>query len=784
MNDDTILQSQISSITILIIDDDVDDCVRLEAYLVKKGISLSVLHEVEKLIDQVVHCVPKLILLDSQFPGGGEKIYRSLKTDERTSAIPVILIIDPEDDDLEGELAKVDVLIRPIRSRQVVTRLEQYLLIDELAEQLQIKDETILKRSNELEVASRMGQQITTILDPNKLTQEVVKLLQERFDYYFVSIWQLNDRQDILSLRAGIGRDNYQPFSTYFTLHKDTVHSIVASVARSGEAYNSRDVSQDSVYMYREELPEARSELALPLRIGPRMVGVLDMESDQLDAFGVELCTIFQSLANQVAVAIRNAELYDLQKQRRAQAELLERIGRALSSTLDIRDVQTRILIEVASVVPYRFGFVYLREGENLRQVTHQGDSQTDTEQDEKIIPLRQGSALCQIIDTGEPLVVDDLTSAPGWHASEIPSDDFSWLGVPLTAGDRVIGILALTRADPLAFGPSDVIFLSTFAAQAAIALENAGLYAEIQRFSLHLEELVDERTHQLDEAYRNLQILDNSKSDFINFTAHELRTPITVIKGYLSMLKNDATILANDYLSNVVTSSLGGVNRLHEIVNSMLDVARINSQVLNPVCEWVDLPVALQSVQVEFEQDLAERNIALEVQLMKDIPRLYADPSLFYKVFYNVIINSIKYTPDGGKIRVSSQTQTDASGDLHVEILIQDTGIGIDPEHHVLIFDQFYQTGKLALHSSGRTKFKGGGPGLGLAIARGIVLAHGGRIWVESEGHNEETCPGSCFHILMPVNGPKKEDEGSTQEDTKDGDVNEGQEDTEKLLV
>ena len=83
---------------------------------------------------------------------------------------------------------------------------------------------------------------------------------------------------------------------------------------------------------------------------------------------------------------------------------------------------------------------------------------------------------------------------------------------------------------------------------------------------------------------------------------------------------------------------------------------------------------------------------------------------------------------------------------------MVGDTGVGIDPEHHELIFEKFYQRGEVALHSSGRTKFKGGGPGLGLAIVRGIVQAHDGKIWVESEGHDEQRCPGSRFHILLPL--------------------------------
>ena len=112
-----------------------------------------------------------------------------------------------------------------------------------------------------------------------------------------------------------------------------------------------------------------------------------------------------------------------------------------------------------------------------------------------------------------------------------------------------------------------------------------------------------------------------------------------------------------------------------------------------------------------------------------------------------NVISNAIKYTPDGGKITIDGRTLPG-----FIEVIVADTGIGISTENQSLIFEKFGQLGRVELHSSGKTKFKGGGPGLGLPIARGILEAHGGSIWVESDGHDEIKCPGSTFHILVPA--------------------------------
>jgi signal transduction histidine kinase len=125
----------------------------------------------------------------------------------------------------------------------------------------------------------------------------------------------------------------------------------------------------------------------------------------------------------------------------------------------------------------------------------------------------------------------------------------------------------------------------------------------------------------------------------------------------------------------------------------------------------------------------------------------IYADPERIYQALRNILSNAIKFTPDKGSITVDGRTLPG-----FIEITVADTGIGISSENQTLIFEKFGQLGRVDLHSSGKTKFKGGGPGLGLAIARGIVEAHGGTIWVESEGHDEKKLPGSTFHVLIPA--------------------------------
>lgn len=289
----------------------------------------------------------------------------------------------------------------------------------------------------------------------------------------------------------------------------------------------------------------------------------------------------------------------------------------------------------------------------------------------------------------------------------------------------------------------------------ADVAAENAHLYEEIIQFSEGLEFKVQERTVELREAYDKLERIDRNKSEFLHVVSHELRTPMTVFTGYSQMLLGDSTIQANAYLSQIAGKIRSSAQELQEIVNTMLDVVKIDSGILEPIFRPLALSTIFQRLEQAFQPALQDRHIALRLIHMDSLPSVEADEELLFKVFHQLTTNAIKYTPDGGEItiagRVLKKGQPDTP-DGGVEIVVEDTGIGIEPKAQELIFTKFYQTGEVDMHSSGRTKFKGGGPGLGLAIARGIVEAHGGRIWVESPGYDETTFPGSKFHVVLPL--------------------------------
>jgi signal transduction histidine kinase len=255
------------------------------------------------------------------------------------------------------------------------------------------------------------------------------------------------------------------------------------------------------------------------------------------------------------------------------------------------------------------------------------------------------------------------------------------------------------------------------------------------------------QRTNQV------LSQLDRNKLEFIQVAAHELRTPLTVLKGYVKVLGSFPDIKTNSAVSEVVEGIIKGADRMHEVVNLMLDVTRIDSETL----KVASLPVPVKRVINDLVNDLTKLAVDRKVEITtlhaEDTPNIKADPTLISKALYHLIINAIKYTPDGGKVIVSTRPIMMDGGVPGIEIAIRDTGIGLDVDHHDLVFEKFYQVGSVAIHSSGKTAFKGGGVGLGLAIVRGVVRAHNGKVWVESAGHDEVQLLGSTFYMQLPVN-------------------------------
>ncbi len=252
----------------------------------------------------------------------------------------------------------------------------------------------------------------------------------------------------------------------------------------------------------------------------------------------------------------------------------------------------------------------------------------------------------------------------------------------------------------------------------------------------------------EMADVQRKMEQLDRSKSSFISVAAHELKTPLTLIEGYASMIRDAALQSNKTGLDGLLEGVSTGIHRLRQILDDMIDVSLIDNNLLSITWQPVQVGQLLDLLKGELESTIRDRKQTLEIRTFNGGESwIYADPERLYQAFRNVLINAIKFTPDTGRIIVDGRTLPG-----FIEVTVMDTGIGISPEDQSTIFEKFGQLGRVDLHSSGKTKFKGGGPGLGLAIARGIVEAHGGTIWAESEGYDEDRLPGSTFHILIPA--------------------------------
>ena len=268
------------------------------------------------------------------------------------------------------------------------------------------------------------------------------------------------------------------------------------------------------------------------------------------------------------------------------------------------------------------------------------------------------------------------------------------------------------------------------------------------------MTENLQQRTIELEKTNKILAQMDRTKIRFIQVSAHELRTPLTLVQGYAQVIQMKSK--DNKDFEKYAKGIMDGASRMVDIVDNLLDVSRIDSNLLEIMMNDVEIETLIKKTEKAFALSFKDRQMTFVTEGIGELPPVKADPDMLYKVFYHVIGNAIKYTPDGGIITVSGSTVQDENQPPEVEIKIQDTGIGIDPQYQELVFEKFYQTGEVLLHSSGKTKFKGGGPGLGLAIARGIMDAHHGRIWLESSGHDEATNPGTTVFIRLAVNGNK----------------------------
>jgi len=436
----------------------------------------------------------------------------------------------------------------------------------------------------------------------------------------------------------------------------------------------------------------------------------------------------------------------------------LHAYSQQISNILDMQklaNVAVGLIIEALDITR---GFLFLVDAEvigegtksyNIRAVRNPGERQI------KILPLTDENPVVKhFLLNQSPLLQYDLDLLPTYRAVSGPEREWfqrleAEVYLPIFSKREWIGLLALgAKISGNRYTEEDLVTLATLANQTAVALENARLVENLIQLNTELRQAY----RDLDKANRDLERLDQTKSDFISIASHELRTPLTTMIGYTEILLEDEALSDG---SRVMLKGISkGTKRLHEIVDSMFDIAQIDARALQLHLTPVDTSIIVKDVAHRLEKTIKERQQTLSIEI-PPLPKIKSDPNLLEKLFQHLLINAIKFTPDKGKIKISAKPAAAQNGELPnggIEIIVSDTGVGVDPGARDVIFSKFYQPGELSKHSTSKTRFKGSGAGLGLALSKGIVEVLGGRIWVESTGYDEVNFPGSHFHVTLPM--------------------------------
>jgi signal transduction histidine kinase/multisubunit Na+/H+ antiporter MnhG subunit len=327
----------------------------------------------------------------------------------------------------------------------------------------------------------------------------------------------------------------------------------------------------------------------------------------------------------------------------------------------------------------------------------------------------------------------------------------------PIVVQGGLVGVLAAgakLNDDPVY--PEDLQLLEALANQTGVALRNARLVTDMRRASIETKSL----NSDLMRTKVRLEQLDSVKSDFVTIASHELRTPLAQIRGYTDILDamNEQAMLDQEQVAGMVNNMRKATDRLEKLIADMLDVSQLGLDAMDLRFAQTTLDAVLRLAIEPLSESIKQRKLQLAARGLKGLPPIEADMQRLVQAFRNVVVNAVKYTPDGGRIDIIARKEFNhQTGEDEIVVNITDTGIGIDPRNFELIFEKFFRVADPGLHSTGATKFMGAGPGLGLTIARGVIEGHGGRIKVESGGYDTQNLPGSTFTIYLPVQPPKE---------------------------
>ena len=428
----------------------------------------------------------------------------------------------------------------------------------------------------------------------------------------------------------------------------------------------------------------------------------------------------FASLQEKLDALAR--ELSDSLIQQTATSEILRVIA---SSPTDLQPVLNTVAESAARICEANDALIYRFDGRGFKGVAEYGPLPGNLGKGPPIVD-RHSVPGRAVIDR-QTVHVRDLSEVP---TTELRADflrkhgTLTVLATPLLREGTPIGVIMIRRMEVRPFSERQIALLETFADQAVIAIENVGLFQEIQ-----------EKNEQLEVANLKLRDLDRLKSDFLANVSHELRTPLTAIKGAVDLVLREVPGPLNEKQTHYLSRVRSNTQHLAGLINDLLDLSKIESGKIEVKFSLVSLGGLMHEVVETLRPVAAEKFIALESTISQPSILMWADRDKINQVLMNLIGNAIKFTPAQGRVTVSASNDNES-----IQVSVSDAGPGIPLEEKEKIFDKFYQIAQV-----GDVKPKG--TGLGLAICKALVELHGGTIWVEPEPSG-----GSAFCFTLPA--------------------------------